>query len=148
MSVTYLHLPNGASLPAPVEPRPFRAVVVVEQAVESAWRDRVSDWLIQSGCLYMMAWGQDCSAWDDSVDWAYLRAWDFADAPDEHSITTTWHERETLAETFWFAQKCAFHPTIPLPEVLILHVAPEPRSDDLLALWRSTLEADPPETVL
>lgn len=147
MSVRYLHLPAGGTTPSSDPRPPFRAVIVVEQDVDADWRDRVSAWLVATGCLYMMAWGQDCDAWHDSVDWAYLSAWDFKDAPEDRSITTTWHDHETLAETFRFAQRCAFHPTIPLPDVLVLHVAPEARRDDLLSLWQATLDADPPETI-
>ena len=146
MSVSYLHLPTGGPIPSSDPRTPFRAVIVVEQDVDAEWRDRVSTWLVRTGCLYMMAWGQDCDAWDDSVDWAYLSAWDFKDATEDRSITTTWHNLETLAETFRFAQQGAFHPTVPLPDVLILHVAPEARRGELLALWQATLDADPPET--
>lgn len=61
MTFRYLHLPAGSSPPM-LSGEPYKAVVVVEQDVENDWRNAVSDWLVESGCLYMMAWGRDCSA--------------------------------------------------------------------------------------
>lgn len=148
MGVTYLHLPAGAALPTFDAPRPFRLVIVLEQPTGPLWRDEICGGLLRAECLYLMTWGQDCEAWHHSADEAHLRAWDFADVPEENSILTTWHEGESLAETFWFAHRCAFHPLVPLPDALIVHIAPEPRSEGLLTLWAKTLEADLPENAL
>lgn len=134
MSVSYLHLPEGNELPV-LDGRPFRAVVVLDHAVEEDWRDRVSDWLVRSGCLYMMAWGPDCASWDLSVDEASLARFDFGDVPDNAHVMTTWHEKETLAETFWYAGFCAFHPTRTLGHTLIVHIGPEDRNGELLAAY-------------
>lgn len=66
MSVKYLHLiPNGP-LPDINCWRPFRAGVIIEAEVNPKWQEAVSEWLVRSGCLYMVAWGIGCCSWDDS----------------------------------------------------------------------------------
>lgn len=134
MSLSCLHLPEGSEPPV-LDRRPFRAVVVLDHAVGEDWRDRISDWLVRSGCLYMMAWGADCASWDLSVDEANLTLFDFGEVPDDAHVMTTWHEKESLAETFWYAGFVAFHPTHTLDHTLILHVGPKDRSDELLAAY-------------
>lgn len=90
----------------PLMERPFAAVVIIEMDVSDEWRDYVSRWLVQSGCLYMMAWGNECSFWDDCVDRALLQAFDFGDIPDDEFILTTWHDDEPLEEAFFVLSAC------------------------------------------
>ncbi|MGO1070141.1 DUF7684 family protein [Lysobacter sp. CA199] len=120
---TYIHLTPESTLPALNIGQPFRAVVIAEQAVSPDWQSQVGDWLVASGCLYMMAWGQDCSSWDDAVDWASLRAFDFGDVPDDRDVFTTWHTDEPLSEVFWFAKNSAAHPTVALEHDVLVHIA-------------------------
>lgn len=122
MSVSYLHLPVGGK-PPPIEaPTPYKAVVILDQATPDDWQNEISDWLVATGCLYMMAWGPKCSSWDDSVDWANLAKFNHSDIPDDQSVMTTWHDAEPLSETFWFAANCAIHPTVELARLLIVDV--------------------------
>lgn len=122
--VEYIHLPSGSTLPSTI-PQPRRTIVLSEQAVTKEWQDLVSDWIVESGCLYMMAWGIACSSWNDSVDWALFRRHDFNDVPDDQFVMTTWHDNEPLSEVFFHALMCAFHPTIDLQRVTIIHIAEE-----------------------
>ena len=147
-TVSYVHLPSEAPLPSVGRAGPFRAVLVLEQAVAHLWQTQVSEWLVESGCLYMMAWGQNCSSWDDSVDHANLEKFDYGDVPEEDFVMTTWHENEALCEVFFFARVCAFHPTIALPVLTILDIREEPRESAILALHeaeRCGLLEDVPE---
>ena len=130
-SVAYLHLKPGA-MPSPVGFRPFKAVVAIEADVLPQWQALVSDWLVQSGCLYMMAWGQDCSSWDDSVDLSNSKPFGSADIPDDQFVMTTWHSDEPLTEVFWFSKHTASHPTIELDQTLLLHIASESREQEFL----------------
>ncbi len=111
--VEYIHLPAGSTLPD-CKPTPRRTIVIVEQDVADDWQDAVSEWIVESGCLYMMAWGQDCSSWDNSVDYANREQFGLDEVPDDKFFITTWHEDEPLQNVFFFARMCAFHPTIPL----------------------------------
>ncbi len=102
---------------------PFRAVLVIDAFVTSEWQAKVSIWLVQSGCLYMSAWGRDCSSWDDSVDIANLEQFDFGEIPEPQSVVTTWHADEPLSEAFDFCKRHAVHPVVELAHTVLLHIA-------------------------
>lgn len=139
----YLHLKPGHIPPKLEGVAPFKAVVVVDSAdVTSEWRAQVSDWLVQSGCLYMMAWGHNCSAWDDSVDWASLEMSGFGEVPETQFVMTTWHEKASLQETFWFSENSAFHPTVDLKTTYIIHIAPADRAADILGAFHAAQKTD------
>jgi hypothetical protein len=124
MALEYLHLPPERSPPV-VPNRPFRAVIVSEVGVSSKWRNEVAEWLIDSGCLYVVAWGVECEQWHDTVDWTLLEAFNYGDVPDDRFVMTTWHADEPLSEAFWFAGQCASHPDIDIEDTMILHISAE-----------------------
>ena len=143
MRVRYLHLPPGDELPELHDRSPFRAVVVLEQETSERWQERVGDWLLRSGCRYMMSWGSDCQAFHDIVDRARDAASRDVDMPDEQFLVTTWHEHEPLSETFWFAEHGANHPVVDLAETVIIHVAPRARGHGMIdAYLRAQRDAD------
>ncbi|KAB8195626.1 hypothetical protein FKV24_004980 [Lysobacter maris] len=119
----YLHLPGGSTPPDLGGPSPFRAVVMVEQIVPLEWQMAVSDWLVRSGCLSMMAWGRDCGYWDDSVDLASLRILGYGEIPDDQLVMTSWHEHESLSDVFSFSKRHAFHSEVELQRTLLVHIA-------------------------
>jgi len=119
----YFHVQPDAALPGIGYLAPFRAVVIVEEDVSAEWRTDVSDWLVRSGCLYMMAWGRDCSLWDDAVDWANIDHFLFKDIPEDRFVVTTWHDGDPLDEVFSFCKRLAIHPAVELPQVILLHIA-------------------------
>ena len=135
----YIHLPAESPLPV-LFPEPCRVVVLIEQHVSPEWQSLVSEWIVNQGCLYMMAWGIDCSTWDDSVDWALLNTWNFEDIPDDNFLITTWHENEPMNEAFIHCRLCAFHPTIELPKVAILDITGSPRETEILDRYRRCLD--------
>lgn len=134
--VEYIHLPAGAVLPETCS-KLRRVVILIEEKVDPAWQDAVSRWIVGSGCLYMMAWGRDCSSWDDSVDHANLARFDYGDVPDDEFVMTTWHDKEPLHEVFFHARMCAFHPTIEMPLLTILDVREDARESAILALHQA-----------
>jgi hypothetical protein len=123
----YVRITPGEQLPDISNHAPFKAVVIIATEYEPEWQREVSRWLVGSGCLYMMAWGPDCSSWDDSVDHANIS--DFApdDIPDDKFVMTTWHDKESLENVFWFAQFCAqnSYDDGSLKRTLIIHVSRE-----------------------
>ena len=135
MTVSYVHLPPRSHPPAIGEAGPFKAVLVLEQAVADDWQNQISEWLVRSGCLYMMAWGVECSSWDDSVDWANLTVAGLNDVPDDQFVMTTWHDDEPLAETFWYAGFTARHPTVALEHVAIIDIGPTTRKAEMLEAY-------------
>lgn len=134
MSTIYLHLKPEHDPPA-LEKVASRFVVVIEAQVSDEWRNALSGWIVNYGCLYMMAWGQNCSAWDDSVDWASLEKSDFEDVPAEQFVMTTSHEDEPLDEVFQFSKKFAHHPVVPLEQTVILHIATASREGEILRMY-------------
>jgi hypothetical protein len=128
----YIHLTPFSVPPPSVITGPFLAIVIIEQCVALKWQLQLSTWLVESGCRYMMAWGENCSSWDDSVDMANLEAFDYGDIPDDQFVMTTWHENEPLGDVFWFAKYAASHPTIELEQVIIVHLAASSALDSML----------------
>jgi hypothetical protein len=129
----YIQLTDTAPLPNVAALRPFKAVVIVEATVDAARQAAVSEWLVGSGCLYMMTWGQGCSSWNDAVNLANLEAFNFADIPDTQLVITTCHENQPLHEVFWFSKYTAMHPCFPLDNILLLHLSPMAREAALSA---------------
>ena len=121
----YVRLQKGRLLPDVSDLRPFKAIVVVEDLSARLWRDEASRWLVNSGCLYMMAWGDHCEAWDESVDQANLESFGFGAIPDDKFVVTTWHENEALSEVFEFAKVAASHPKVERDNILVLHIGTE-----------------------
>lgn len=85
----------------------------------------------------MLAWGIDCSSWDDTVDEANLAKWNFNEIPDENFIMTTWHENDSIQEVFWFAKNCAppYKGELEINQSLIPHISLEPQKEKLLNLF-------------
>ena len=134
----YLHLPPESTPPA-IPHLPFRAVVVVDEQVTDGWRALVSEWLVAIGCLYMMAWGDECSLWNDSVDCANIDAFDNGDIPEDRFVMTTWHDDQPLTEAFWFAEHCAQHPIVEFDATLILDITSKARGAEVIALYTASI---------
>jgi hypothetical protein len=117
---------------------PFRALIVSEAEVTQEWCNSVAEWLVKSGCLYVVAWGTECEKWHDTVDYCLLEEFDYGDIPDDRFIMTTWHADEPLSEAMWFAGQCAYHPDIELANTLVLHVSNQAREADLLGAYTAS----------
>lgn len=137
----YIHLPVG-SCPPEIGRGPNRTVVVVEQEVPPEWQAQVSRWIVDAGCLFMMAWGENCSSWDDSVDHANLDDFNYDDIPDDRFVMTSWHDNEPIEDVFWFCRYTAFHPEIELPSAYIVHISDAPREKELLEAYWTELPED------
>jgi hypothetical protein len=133
--VQYLHVTPTGTLPSWRSTAPFRCIVIVEAQVSPDWRSALSTWMVESGCLYMMAWGLECSRWDDAVDDANLARFGYGEIPEDQFIMTTWHDNEALGEVFGFAQELANHPSVKLDGTLLLHVAHKASEAGMLAAF-------------
>ena len=123
----YCFLPTDVPISIPKEMTKFKCLILVERAVDEAYRDEVSAALVKGGCLYALAWGLNCSAWDDSVDWAFLELHDFGPYPEEDFVMTTWHADETLADTIEFAKTCTQSCEVDLDDILVLDFSNQER---------------------
>jgi len=131
----YIHLTPQTKLPAISALAPYKAVVIGEDELSSARREAVSNWLVRSGCRYMMAWGVDCGGWETSVDANCRRAFKEIEVPDDRVVITTAHADEPLAKVFWFSKHTAMHPCFTLENVLLLHLASMGRERELCAQY-------------
>lgn len=138
-TVAYLHLTAEAPLPELSSPA-FKAILVADCPVSEGWRERVAEWLVRGGCLYLVSWGDACEAWHDSVDVANSHDFEWRTIPDDKFVITTWHEGELLEEAMWFAAHAAEHPTVDLVVTLIIHVAAYERRDALLGLYQAAAD--------
>lgn len=80
---------------------PYIAILAIySQSVTPEWQSICSDWIAKSEqCYWALAWGHECSIWDDALDYAYLKFCNY-DLPedDDYNLMTTWHEDQTLDE--------------------------------------------------
>lgn len=58
----------------------------------------VANWLISSGCRYVVCAGSKCSEWHDIVDTVDI----IRDPDTQNLVMTTWHENETVEDVVWF----------------------------------------------
>ena len=131
----YIYLHPESSIENVEVKAPFAAVVVINAKVSMEWRNIVSQWLVEKGCLYMMAYGDDCSFWDDSVDTANLTAHNWKDIPNDKFVTTTWHDDESIEEVFYFAQNCALPFSPLIKNIIVLDITQNPREQIMLSLY-------------
>lgn len=137
MKLDYLLLNPEHALPR-MDIRPFRAVLIAEKPASAGWRNEVAGWLVNSGCLYFIAWGENCEEWHDSVDWSVLENFDFGEIPNDQFVMTTWHANEPLSEVFWFAGNCASHPDVELDETVLVHVSDKGKRRVILDAYRDS----------
>lgn len=116
---------------------PFKAVVIVENAVTPERRAEISKWLVKSDCLYVMARGQDSDSWQDAVQTANAEAFDTDEIPDDQLIIATSHGDEPLDELFWFSKYTAMHPCRTLETALVLDLTTEERERELCAAYEA-----------
>lgn len=134
--IRYIQIQNNSDLPDIKNLNPFRAVVVIDEAISDEWQIKTSKWLVNSGCLYMMAWGNDCSSWDDSVDYANLEEWNYEEIPEQSSVMTTWHEKDSIEEVFWYAKYSAFHSVVDIKNLVILHISSTSKEKEFINMYK------------
>ena len=83
----------------------------------------------------MMAWGINCSSWNDSVDMANMEKFGFDEIPDDNFVMTTWHDDEPLEEVFWFSKNSAFHPTIKISHTALFDVSISNRESEIMTVY-------------
>lgn len=130
----YLHLTPSAALPDIAIGATFKTIIIAELSTTAEWRFEVGKWLINHGCRFAFAWGEDCSAWDDDIDWADIDLQPAEEQSDEHLVMTTWHEDETLDEVFELAQIFK-HPVCDIGNTLLLHIAASKNPESIIAQY-------------
>lgn len=127
----YLNYQNGSELEEIDGLAPFKCIILICENVSADWQDAVSKWLVDSGCLFMMAWGIDCGSWDDSVN-SFM---DKDEIPNDQFVITTWHSDESLGDVFNFANY-AIHPDVEIKNLLILDIRESERQTAIEAIYK------------
>jgi len=128
----YVQLHPGTTPPEIAGGEPFLAVVIIDCESSAEWQALVSAWLVEAGCLYMVASGETSNSWDDSVDFANTMQFEFGEIPNEKFVMTAWFSQNTLGEAFWFSKNNAVHPTIELNRTILVHISSSNRERALL----------------
>ena len=134
----YVHIAPGQT-PPELSVGPFKAGLILDLPVPPAWRDAVCKWLVESGCLYCCVWGEACEAWHDEVDHANIRAFEGKAIPEDRFVMTTWHDKEPLSEGWWFVGGSAVHPTVDLPQTVVLHISADERATKVIEQYRRAI---------
>lgn len=107
--------------------QPYIVVIAIQNNnVSNDWRNQCSDWIVKSEqCYWALAWGHECSIWDDALDYSYLELCNY-DLPDDndYNFMTTWHEDQTLEEVIEFAETIPVD-TLPqqaLYQIIVLNI--------------------------
>lgn len=131
----YIRIKEQEVLPSLEHLSPFKCLVIISESVSQTRQNEVSDWLVKSGCFVMCAWGNNCSSWDDSVDWANIEQFNYNPIPPESFVLTTWHENESLEEAMFFMKHSITHEVHKLEYVVILHISSENQEAEFCALY-------------
>ncbi|WP_299774942.1 hypothetical protein [uncultured Tateyamaria sp.] len=100
----YLHVPTDTPVIFPLELDVFRCLLILDRTVSDEFQWELSKQLVAEGCLYAMAWGENCSSWDDSIDDANILEFVDHQIPAKRYVMTTWHPNETLEEALRYAK--------------------------------------------
>jgi hypothetical protein len=135
MDINYLQLKPGATLPDISSLKPFLAIVVIEESVEPAWREKVSHWLVDSGCRYLMSWGADKSAWDEAVDLANIAQFNRGDIPMDEMVLSVEHGNGALEQFFKEAKATVMQDCADFNNSILLHIFRENKEKEYLTLY-------------
>lgn len=133
----YLRVTETSKLPDFSALRPFKVVLIGEDRLSPERQELISDWLVESGCLYAMAWGEACDEWFACIQHANRKPHDTELIPDKSLIITTLHADEPLPDVFWFAKYTAMHPCHALEHVVLLHIASQADQQDIPDIYES-----------
>ena len=86
--------------------------------------------------MWMCAWGLECSAWDDAVDWANLSKFDYS-VPDAAHVMTTWHGKDALDDFLEFVKLNTLTDVTDqeIPQCLLIHISNEAREAEIVRIY-------------
>ena len=87
---------SSTELPDVSHHSPFKAVICIEDAPSAERRSEICEWLVAMGCRYVVACGEDCDSWRDSVRQANLAIHDIDTMDDRDFVMATTHPHESL----------------------------------------------------
>lgn len=134
----YLRLSQTDTLPERAFGQPYKTILLVDNDFELDRQFAISEWLVESGCLYVMVTGRSTANWAAMVDLANLARFDFEPIPDAAVVIATTHENESLQDVFWFSNYSAMHPCCELNDLLLLDLSDQDREQALRTICAAT----------
>ncbi len=131
----YLQLFEDTNLPAVKHFAPFKAVIAIEDVSSHARQIEISNWLVETGCRYVMVCGADCRSWEESIRRANLDQVDINEMEPRDFVMITTHRHEKLRSVFWHAKKHALHTHVKFENILTIHLGQQNRSVEYLAIF-------------
>jgi hypothetical protein len=135
MKVVYYHITPETNLPDITEMKPFLAVLVIELHPATEWRESVSKWLVNSGCQYLMSWGEDRAAWEEAVDLANIAQFNSGEIPNDEMVLTVEHGDDAPELFFREVKTTATQDCIDFDNTLIIHISKLDKEEELLSLY-------------
>ena len=132
----YFRLGKSTELPDLSHYSPFKAVISAEEAPTADRQREISRWLVAAGCRYVLACGENCGSWCDSVREANLAVYDIDTMDERDFVMTTGHPHESLRAVFWYAKKMAKHPKMALENCVVLHLGNQNRAAEYELIYR------------
>lgn len=128
----YQFVPDGEQVSIPLQLNQYRCVILIEREVAPTFRQSLSRELVDSGCLYSMAWGIDCFLWDESVDWAVFEKFG-KEIPRDQFVMTTWHEGQPLEDVLFYAKFNAMisYADVELEDLFIIDLGKKDREHEI-----------------
>jgi len=121
--MNYIQITSSTDLSELNKFRPYKCVIIADKIVPKNTQWKISESLVNTGCYYMMAWGENCSSWDDSVDEVNIMKFiDLESIPNKEFVYTSWHHNEDLEEVFWFCKNCANHKQHSDMNTILIHI--------------------------
>lgn len=109
--ISYFPVGMGNRLPTFKPNHFYRALVIVDRVLPEANRFEWAEWIVNTGCLVMDAWGFEAIKWDDDVDMTCVMKNILAEQsedflihivqPQEYHVLTSWYTDDTLDEAIW-----------------------------------------------
>lgn len=128
-----MQLTKDIKLPDAPPVSPFRAIIVSEESISEEQRKLVSDWLVSSGCVMMMVWGEDSSSWEHQVLQSKWEAIESGLVAENFHIMILCFPDEPLSDMFLISGSGVDMAS----NVLILHISSTDKKDELLAEYYS-----------
>jgi hypothetical protein len=119
----HLQIEQAKGLPTWTFHSPYLAVLWISEGVTDQWQQKISEWLIDTGCLYMLVWqgGVGGHDWIDSLNESGKKAVAVRNVAELHSVVSACYEYVALREVLNFAEREAVHPTAGrLPPILLM----------------------------
>lgn len=132
----YIQLSGDTALPDISQLAPFKAVIAIEDSVDTERQLEICRWLVGMGCKYAMICGASCEGWEEIIRRLNLEQVSLDDMTPEQFIMITTHARERLRSVFWHAKKHARHSHIKMQDIITIHIGEQNRSVEYLAMFR------------